>query len=82
MNDGLPEIGEVAVDEKGLNKVYQVRGHDLGHVEVYRIGSLGFPLHVATVAGGEWTVHNGYPLGPGDRDEILRKAEGLLRERG
>lgn len=78
MNDGLPTIAEVAVDERGLNKVYQVRGHDLGHVEIYRIGSLGYPLHVATVDNGdtiaEWTVHNGYPLAPNDCEEILRKA--------
>lgn len=77
MNDVLPTIGEIAIDESGLNKVYQVRGEDLGRVEIYRIGSLGFPLHVASVedaaANAEWTVHNGYPLAPADRDEILRK---------
>jgi len=83
MNDGLPTIGEIAVDENGLNKVYQVRGADLGHVEIYRIGSLGFPLHVASVddaaANAEWTVHNGYPLAPADRDEILRKTTEIWR---
>ncbi|GIG66671.1 hypothetical protein [Phytomonospora endophytica] len=84
MNEGLPTIGEVALDESGLNKVYEVRGHDLGRVEIYRIGSLGFPLHVATVEGvdakPEWSVHNGYPLSPADRDELLTKTAELWRK--
>ena len=83
MNDGLPAIGEVVIDEKGLNKVYRVHGADLGHVEIYRIGSLGFPLHVASVddagANAAWTLHNGYPLAPADRDEILRKIAEIWR---
>lgn len=79
MNEPPSVTVEVAMGV--VTKIYRLDGDSLDRLDVWRIGSTGFPIQIGTVYGAatpetaQWETRAGWPIDRAEREAIRHAAE-------